>query len=225
MIPAKAVRGVLRSRSEMILRTLGHPIPEPSEVKAVGNLTEAGRLDLASKIFGASGWRAPLETSAFTWADSGQPHWLRQEFVAIDRFTGGAADSKKFNAHSVVGAKLKGTVTLDLDRLKLCGTDAYAAGLLALVLRDLAEGDLCFGSGSAKGYGNCTVESATITIKNGNSLQNEAAPDGGTRAVASETLPSLQDWFISRIVQDSLAALRALQPATITTPQGTSHAS
>ena len=40
------------------------------------------------------------------------------------------------------------------------GVASPAAGLLALTLRDLLEGDVTFGFGAAKGYGACTAEFA-----------------------------------------------------------------
>ena len=233
VIPAKAVRGVLRARAEMILRTLKHEIPEPSQVKPVsevGDLKEengrmvsadpkrekwAVNLDPASKIFGASGWGAPLETGAFRFVaekdkegNEVKPQYLWQEFVAIDRFTGGAAEKKKFNARSVVGAAFKGSLTLDLGRLKICGADGYALGILALVLRDLAEGDLTFGSKAAIGYGACE-----------------------TTFVIDRTDVSFSEWAAKHSAQEQVNNLRLLPPwkpqvtpsRDSTTNQGASH--
>lgn len=157
VIPAKTVRGVLRARAEMILRTLGHEIPEPSAIPPVRDLDGVKALDPVSKIFGASGWRAPFETTAFRFVrkDGNPPHYLWQEFVAIDRFTGGGVEQRKFNARSLVGATFDGSLHLAPKRLEDCGADVYALGLLALVLRDLSEGDMPFGSKAAIGYGAC----------------------------------------------------------------------
>ena len=72
-----------------------------------------------------------------------------QEFVAIDRFTGGAADGAKFDAVLAGITTLAGTLTIDLARLKKVDDQFRSLGLLALVLRDLSEGDIVLGSGSA----------------------------------------------------------------------------
>jgi hypothetical protein len=77
-----------------------------------------------------------------------------QEFVAIDRFTAaGGMDNRKFNAEGCWQPQLKGAVTIDLERLEKLGDPTPSLGLLALVLRDLADGDLSFGWGAGKGYG------------------------------------------------------------------------
>jgi hypothetical protein len=44
----------------------------------------------------------------------------------------------------------------------MMGKPEPALGLLALTLRDLAEGDLAFGWGSGKGYGWATVDTAGL---------------------------------------------------------------
>lgn len=163
-IPAKAVRGVLRAQAARILRTLGYEIPEPSAVSPVSSLEEVRTLDLVSQLFGAPGWKAPLRFSAWTWPDSKKkPQWHQQEFLAIDRMTGGGVDGRKFSALAALNPTLAGTLEVDWARLALCNTEGRKAdvaglGLLALVLRDLAEGDLAFGSGAAKGFGSCTAQ-------------------------------------------------------------------
>ncbi|MGH8615097.1 MAG: TIGR03986 family type III CRISPR-associated RAMP protein [Gammaproteobacteria bacterium] len=91
-------------------------------------------------------------------AESPVPDELpRQEFVAIDRFTGGAANKKKFNAERPDSVTLHGWIEVEPERI--C---AWGYGLLALVLRDLKEGDIQFGLGRAKGYGSCTAKLVEI---------------------------------------------------------------
>lgn len=160
-IPAKAIRGVLRSRAEMILRTLGVDVPAPQNESAVSSLSELPAASLAARLFGLPGWEAPLQCGRFTLADDCQPVHLHQEFVAIDRFTGGVAGSKKYDAQAIVGSAMTGRISLALDRLAESDRP-LARRLLALLLRDLVEGDLCFGSGAAKGYGHCAT--ATVTV-------------------------------------------------------------
>lgn len=163
-LPARSVRGVLRSRVEMILRTLGQSVPPPHEAHIVRSLADLTTLDFASRIFGASGWRAPVRCPKFVLKGTEKASPRRQDFVANDRFTGGSAGSKKFAAKPVLCDKpigkfvLGGTLIVDLQRLAIANADDYGPGLLALMLRDLVDGDLQFGSGSSKGQGACTAE-------------------------------------------------------------------
>ncbi|MGO8731606.1 MAG: RAMP superfamily CRISPR-associated protein, partial [Terriglobia bacterium] len=104
------------------------------------------------RLFGAPGWRAPIEISDF---ECENPTEHQQEFVAVDRFTGGAADTAKFNSKAVYAPIFTGTIKIDLERLHqaLAGDNRWPWMLLAFVLRDLAEGDVSFGFGTGKGYG------------------------------------------------------------------------
>jgi CRISPR/Cas system CSM-associated protein Csm3 (group 7 of RAMP superfamily) len=168
-VPAKSLRGALRSRAEMILRTLGHTLEaHPSDINPISTkdkdtqqaINAIAQKDLAARLFGLSGWLAPLHIPRLTQEEP--PPDLHQEFVAIDRFTGGGADGAKFDACLAGMTVLQGTLTLDLDRLRKVDGDLASLGLLALVLRDLKEGDIPIGSGSAKGQGFCKAE-AEIT--------------------------------------------------------------
>jgi len=105
-------------------------------------------------LFGAAGWPTKVHLTPFV-AD--KPAKLaRQEFIAIDRFTGGGADGLKFDAGYVYQPVLHGVVTLHLGSPSAPSPEWFV-GLMALVLRDLVEGDLTFGYGAAKGYGACTA--------------------------------------------------------------------
>lgn len=194
-IPAKAVRGLLRTQAERILQTLGQQVPHPVDLPVISNKTSAAealhdasqKLDLAAHLFGASGWRAPLQISAMK-VEGETPALLTQEFVAIDRFTGGAADQLKFKASFAKPAFLTGHLRLDLRRASDVGASQSARGLLALLLRDLKEGDLTPGSHAAIGSGACTC-TAEIT-------------DAGV------SFESLEAWLACPSVTDSLASLR-----------------
>ncbi|MGH9181511.1 MAG: RAMP superfamily CRISPR-associated protein, partial [Acidimicrobiales bacterium] len=68
------------------------------------------------------------------------------DHVAIDRFTGGAVDARKFDAAPVVGARARLTIRVD----RPTPSDAV---LMLFVLRDLAEGWVPVGSRVTRGYG------------------------------------------------------------------------
>jgi len=199
-VPAKSLRGALRTRAEMILRTIDIRCADhPGGIQAVSTkgkgTNEVTKLiregdgenvppkDLAARLFGLGGWRAPLDVPRLTQTDAPADH--RQEFVAIDRFTGGAADGAKFNADLAGMTTLRGALSIDLARLKEVDPECASLGLLALVLRDLAEGDIPLGSGSAKGQGFCK---ATVTWDGKDFLDPDCSV-GGYLAKFRETIP------------------------------------
>lgn len=151
VLPARSFRGAFRSRAERIVRTINPAAAETPDGQEPLHL-----LGPIARLFGAPGWASPLEVSDFVPPDGANPKTPRQEFVAIDRFTGGGAPRLKFNAEYADRPKLQGRLALDLSRFEDSGLDS-ALGLLALTLRDLVEGDITFGFGSAKGYGSCRV--------------------------------------------------------------------
>ena len=174
LLPAKSFRGALRSQAEKILRTMAWSRGEPDEslrhwlhrhIACRPELTGLGcvplgdddspeeRLCLACQLFGAPGWKTPLEISDFTWIE-GTGRCVSQEFIAIDRFTGGGAGKLKFNVECYEKPHFKGTIAFFRHRL----AEDWPLGLLALVLRDLIEGDIALGYGASRGYGSCTAE-------------------------------------------------------------------
>jgi CRISPR/Cas system CSM-associated protein Csm3 (group 7 of RAMP superfamily) len=159
LLRAESIRGRLRAQAERIIRTL-HPemacdITDP--VHACGPVfreDDLGNVCLACALFGTTGWASPIDFSDFRSPENAprysQHTLLRQEHVAIDRFDGGGVDAAKFNTSYVESPLLEGEIHLDTFRMK-----EWQYGLLALLLRDLVEGDLAFGFGSNKGYGAC----------------------------------------------------------------------
>jgi CRISPR/Cas system CSM-associated protein Csm3 (group 7 of RAMP superfamily) len=180
-LPARSIRGALRSQAERILRTLAAqrvpagedgvqamrkiacwpttrdlaclPITQTRQVKA--------NLCLACQLFGAGGWRSVIQVSRFEDKSGGaKPEKLPvQEFVAIDRFTGGGADHLKFNAEFAYRPVLTGDLTIGLER---GGVEPWGLGLLLLTLRDLVEGDIPMGFGRARGYGTLLARVTSI---------------------------------------------------------------
>lgn len=170
-LPATAFRGAFRARFERIARTLGllaaYPdqdsYPDNFTVHKKNELTQKFRRCVASPLFGAPGWKAPLAIGDFTPFAGASMYLADQEFVAIDRFTGGSAPELKFNGTAAHNAVFTGRLSLDLARLAMAGAHQRTLELLAYTLRDLAEGDITFGYGAAKGYG---VATAKIVIAN-----------------------------------------------------------
>jgi len=171
-LPEKSLRGALRAQGERILRTLAggngdwsdpafqkrvcerlacRPETDQWACPPIHRLQDRDKRCLACQLFGAPGWRSPLAIEPFEFIDKKEGQ--RQELVAIDRFTGGGLPRAKFDAEPAFFPRYRGKVTLDTSRLP----EPWALGLLALVLRDLVEGDITLGYGAAKGYGRCTA--------------------------------------------------------------------
>ncbi len=184
LLPGSGLRGALRSHAERIARTLaayhasressplqafldtcpacnplqddpGRPLTKCSEINALKRYAEVQeeQLCLACRLFGSSqrGSRlrvmdAPLE---------GEPLWKAVDFLAIDRFTGGALEGAKFDAAALWRPKFRA-------RLFLEEPEDWELGWLALTLRDLSEGRMALGFGAAKGFGRATGAHWTI---------------------------------------------------------------
>ncbi len=147
VLPASSIHGAFRARAEKIVRTLNPAQATPADHKPPA---ATAVMTFIEDIFGESGQASAVRFTDFTATKAKEP--TRQEFIAIDRFTGGGADHLKFNAEHVHAPAMTGAVTVNLGRL-----EPAHLGLLALTLRDLIEGDIAFGMGWAKGYGNCTA--------------------------------------------------------------------
>lgn len=159
-LPASSIRGAFRARARRIWQTLAWDGSEDleKEGQSVSAPTKDSEKSLASflKMFGATGWRSPLEIGDFSLDGAEGEHW--QEFVAIDRFTGGVAGEKKYNARALLSPIFEGGVRIRADRWASAGADGWTWLLLLWTLRDWAEGDGAIGSGSAKGWGRFRAE-------------------------------------------------------------------
>lgn len=233
-LPATSFRGALRSQAERILRTIrgedavcgpGAPRPLCAPPLSEGDLDQ---LCPACKIFGAAGWRSPVRVSSFRTGFLDQegseprpvPKPERQEFLAIDRFTGGGAPGLKFNAEAAYGSELHGTMSVDLEALERAGAGPWSLALLALVLRDLVEGDISFGFGAAKGYGHATATVQAVEAPPWDSLPEPMRTMLEEAGVQKEDL-AVSEGGLTRdnpLGQALLEALRQLQEVTIPPP-------
>lgn len=167
LLPKSSIKGAVRSQSERILRTMAinrgvtnlkkiacYPNDMKQACKPIKHTNEAGNLCLACQLFGASGWKSPIQFTDFVATKSLAELRKEREFVAIDRFTGGVSGSGKFNAEVAQSPVLEGEFSFDFSRL----SEDWAIGLLALTFRDLIEGDIRIGFGRAKGFGEISVD-------------------------------------------------------------------
>ncbi|GAB4141230.1 MAG: RAMP superfamily CRISPR-associated protein [Planctomycetaceae bacterium] len=220
MLRSRGFRGVFRSQFEKIARTLVSD--------AGGDPNRPGSHVIVETLFGASGAATACRITDFLdgrvsqqWNGTGDmPNalaagtktWLgKREFVAIDRFTGGAADKFKFDCVAAWRPVLEGTLSIELNQLRQrfdwwqeqqrsrnqtvrighgkrdqnkdddSANDseqepnssfsvAAVLGLLFLTVRDLVDGDLTFGYGFGKGFGQCRGEVASVAPGNASSL-------------------------------------------------------
>ena len=159
VVSGSSWRGLLRSRCEFILRSCGVEACESSTATCSSCPTCALFGWAPSSPSGAvdAGGRAGLirvRDSAII-----SDGLMKLDHVAIDRFTGGAADAKLFSisAHPP-GASLELTIEqVDRDR----EVPLWARSLLSLALRDLCDGLIGVGNSTTRGYGSVTLAMAS----------------------------------------------------------------
>lgn len=155
-LPASSFRGALRERAEFLLRSLDETATgDPNGTLADGPI---------ERIFGQTSHASVLTIQEFkedadTASRPDQVRFRHQDFVAIDRWTGGAADGAKFDAKYSDSPKLSTKLMLDTR-----GLQAEDLALLALALRDLCGGKVPLGWGSSKGYGVVTGEASNASL-------------------------------------------------------------
>jgi len=148
LIPATALRGWVRGRVRRILLTLLMQ-REPELAQPIKKADELVK-ELVDEIFGHEGRRGKV------WFDDAVSEKVAesclQTFNAVDRFTGGVAETALFSVGGARCEKLSGAVWLRKS-LK-----AWQKGILLLVVRDMLEGELGLGWGKSRGYGSFSVE-------------------------------------------------------------------
>jgi CRISPR/Cas system CSM-associated protein Csm3 (group 7 of RAMP superfamily) len=96
--------------------------------------------------------------------DVNLPHWTASHHVAVDRWTGGAAEGFLYTVlepHSAVWEPLR--LQLDPGRLEKLKCGAEALALLLFVLRDLIAGRIPLGFATHRGMGAVAVTRVTFT--------------------------------------------------------------
>ncbi|MGV3720925.1 MAG: type III CRISPR-associated RAMP protein Csx7 [Actinomycetota bacterium] len=185
-LPGSSLKGVIRSHAERIARTLATSGPKPSEL-SLGACNPFGKLGEPGAACGARLEKRKKEGEALTppvvYRDScpvckifGSTFLLgraavpdaylvpgcawkqeRRDGVGIDRVTGGAAGTAKFDFEVVVGGRFQAT-------LRMTNFELWQLGLLGFVLHDLSDGMVTVGSGRSRGLGEirATVQSVEI---------------------------------------------------------------
>lgn len=145
---------------------------------------ENEQLCLACRLFGSTrrGSRLRIEDAPFV---GGTPVYKMLDFLAIDRFTGGGAEHLKFDAVALWRPAFQVRLFIEDPR-------DWELGWLSLVLRDLAEGMLHVGYGSAKGFGLVTTECGTMTVAS----LDEKPVDNAATVFSTKTIEmNSVDWY------------------------------
>jgi CRISPR/Cas system CSM-associated protein Csm3 (group 7 of RAMP superfamily) len=183
LLPGSSVKGVLRSHAERIVRT----------VTAVGlpdrwlDQVNDPRLGQVTALFGTAGDRRARDKGAARdgeaipadrAARAGRRGALSVQdclgtaaervvtHVAVDRWTGGAAENLLFSVQEPASADWQPMrMSLDAGRVGTPGDQdgGQALALLLLVLRDLADGWLALGFGGTRGRGSVRVSRVAFT--------------------------------------------------------------
>lgn len=160
VVPGSAVKGLLRSRAEFILRSVGvSPSPcadKPCDAEKCWTCRVfgyGGGQDSDARSVGA---RAAVRVADAVIAD---PVPAQRTHVAIDRFTGGALDGALYTMEVLEA----GRFPLAVEQLPGAVDDELARqvrAVLRLVLEDLNDGIIGMGGGTARGYGSVRVDFA-----------------------------------------------------------------
>ncbi len=142
-IPGRSLRGLIRHRARRIIATVLHQ-------KHGFTPREATRRaeTLVQEIFGDTERQSPLRIGEARVVEGGRHDGREQTFNAVDRFTGGVADSKLYTAHLAQPTTLRFSLSLRRGQ-----PEPWWLGLGLLILRDAVEGDLAIGWGKGKGLG------------------------------------------------------------------------
>jgi CRISPR/Cas system CSM-associated protein Csm3 (group 7 of RAMP superfamily) len=156
LLPGSSVKGVLCSHAERIVRTL------TTREVPVGWLDQINddQLGPVTALFGTAGGRRRGWRGALSVRDCrGTATERVVTHVAVDRWTGGAAENLLFSVAEPVSASWQ-PIQMSLDVCRASGPDddgPRALALLLLVLRDLADGWLALGFGGTRGRGSVRV--------------------------------------------------------------------
>lgn len=117
-------------------------------------------LCLACWLFGSTrrGSRLSIQDAGMIWENEEKRlPYKPQDFLAIDRFTGGGLEGAKFDALGLYAPRF--LVTMHLEN-----PADWELGWLTLVLRDLRDELVTFGFGAAKGYGVAKAEKFNVQL-------------------------------------------------------------
>lgn len=144
VVPGSSLKGVLRSRCEHILRSIGVAACLDAACGTCPTCDLFGFTLATPDEDGRTGQRGLV---AFRDAPVTQATEAQRPHVAIDRVSGGARDSALYAVECVDG----GVVTIKIERL--APLPPWAEGLIGAALLDIADGYVGVGGATTRGYG------------------------------------------------------------------------
>lgn len=157
LLPGTSLAGALRAQAQRILNTLTGQKQNQDRVQ-----------EMLDSIFGSDMDKRPTKKYASrlvvneSTIDAQPEHWLVQQRVSIDRFTGGAYDTALFSEAPLTGGTVEITMTLQGTPTESSRNYTADVGLLLLLLKDLWTGDLTLGGTRSIGHGRLRGISATL---------------------------------------------------------------
>lgn len=142
LIPSRTLAGAIRGHARRIIATIAHQHYGLSEAASADTAEP-----LLKKFFGSEERRGALRLTEA----GGEAKEHIQNFIGVDRFTGGVNKGANYKVRAAACNKLSASDCL-LDR-RLTPNGDWWKGMLLLVLLDAVEGDMQLGWGKAKGYG------------------------------------------------------------------------
>lgn len=221
-LPGSSLRGAIRSQAERIARTIANMSAEneaqflarcaasnpfvtvadkqhgiESSVARIRRHEHIAALredpmsyDLAEQLFGSVDWGSRLVVDDAPLV--GDAKWKKLDFVAIDRFTGGAADGAKFDAYALWQPRFR-------CRLHLESPEDWEIGWLLATLADLADGRVPVGMGASKGFGDVRLDDLRLTW--GAAYPTSADADFFTTAVFEGWDAALQGNWVNQWIE------------------------
>ena len=174
-MPPASLIGAIRSGAERIVRSMGGfaCAAEPNTACDQNNSC------VVCQLFGNTSRASRLSVKVLS---NHASSLLAVDHVAIDRFTGGARDGKKFDALAATNTTFD--VSFNINDMEQDRARAYA-GLLTLVLNELHLGRLSIGSGGAKGSGYFSVRVPQWHVPDGWDAINDKAIPACLKALES----------------------------------------
>ncbi|MDP2574210.1 RAMP superfamily CRISPR-associated protein [Vibrio penaeicida] len=154
ILPSTSVRGSLRAQSAKIY----HTITQTYGTEAIKESDEC-----LTPIYGSEKQGSRLQISEFAALGAKA---FEQNFIGIDRFTGGVKAGANYNIERYDVVSYQGSINISSQALD---EEGVSLALLLLTLRDLIEGQIRFGGYQAKGFG-CVF--ATITFPDGKTIED-----------------------------------------------------
>lgn len=152
-------RGVLRSRCEFILRSIGHPACASSDSTCGECLTCTLFGWAPTRPSGGDGAQGLIRFRDSPIAGHHIPDFTH---APIDRYTGGASNQRLYSRTSFAPGATTTLVIEQLDPTR--PVPRWGQQLLQLAIRDLADGYVGIGNSSTRGYG-------TLTLRPGQALE------------------------------------------------------